>query len=193
MAFVDELRATNDVERLVTLSLLDRTPHVFGADTAAWSAWKHGLAVELDVDPHAIVLVGSAAVGVSLSPLKGFKPFHAGSDIDVAIISTPYFDTAWWYLRTLGPRYHSLPADVRTVVDEQRSTYVYWATIATDRLIGWLPFGRRWLEASVAAAARSPINGRRVTFRLYRDAAALRQYQTRSFAGAQTRLIAPVT
>lgn len=189
MGFVDDLKTTGDLDLLVSLSLLDSPPFVFGGDWKQFSEWKRDLSRDLDVDPHAVVLVGSAAVGVSLNPVKGFKEFNTTSDIDVAVVSPIHFEQAWWYLRTLGAGYFRLPPPVRTVVDTHRFNYVYWGTIATDRLLPWLPFGAQWLSAASKASARDPISDRAVNFRLYRDPSALRLYQTRGFISARSRLL----
>lgn len=190
MGFVDDLRATRDLDLLVSYALLDSTPFVFGSDWKTYSEWKRDLSRDLEVDPHAIVLVGSSAVGVSLNPDKGFRSFGARSDIDVAVVSSVHFEAAWWYLRTLESGYFRLPRPVQTIVDSHRSKYVYWGTIATDRMLPWLPFGARWLSAASKASARSPINDRSVKFRLYRDPAALRLYQRQGFTSARSRLLA---
>jgi hypothetical protein len=189
VSFVDDLKTTGDLDLFVSLSLLDSTPHAFGGDWKQFSEWKRDLSRGLGVDPHALVLVGSAAVGVSLNPRKSFRSFGPKSDIDVAVVSPTHFEQAWWYLRTLGSGFYGLPPAVRTAVAEHRSNYVYWGTIATDRLLPWLPFGTQWLSAAGKASARDPIADRTVNFRLYRDPSALRLYQSQGFNAARTRLL----
>ncbi len=110
----------------------------------------------IGVDPCAIALTGSSSVGISLNPAKEFKEFHRRSDIDVAVISSYHFEMAWRRLRTLGSEYFRLGPETRRSVDEHRKTYIYYGTIATDQILGLLPFGRAWQAAlSRTATIRS--------------------------------------
>jgi hypothetical protein len=187
--FIEELKAARDLDLLVSLSLIDGLPAVFEGDPRRFSEWKRDLAAGLAVDPHGLLLVGSAALGVSLNPNKAFKAFDARSDIDVAVVSPPHFEEAWWYLRTLGPALLTLTPPAKTAVKAHRERYVFSGTIATEHILPMLPFGRQWLAAASAASAQSPIDGRPVHFRLYRDPAALRLYQREGFIAARNQLL----
>jgi hypothetical protein len=112
---------------------------------------------------------------VSLNPNKDFKAFSHESDIDVAVISEHHFAISWRALRTL-----KLP-DARNYKDreaikEHRTNHIYWGTIATDRVLHYLPFVRPWTEALAAMAGESPTEEREIKIRLYRDYEALRSY-----------------
>jgi hypothetical protein len=89
-------------EDFTSRQLLDRVPWLF-SDRPQYIGWKAALAADLEVDPYMLVVVGSAAVGFSLSPWKRFSEFGPNSDIDVAVVSTRHFDDAWRWLRDLGP------------------------------------------------------------------------------------------
>src|SRR5436190_1208070 len=92
-------------------------------------------------------MVGTSAIGVSLNPRKFFKVFDQGSDIDVAVISSYHFTIAWRFLRAQGHRRTHVDAKTRIAWNEHVNRFIYWGTIATDKLLGILPFGKEWLSA----------------------------------------------
>ena len=57
------------------------------------------------------------------------------------------------------------------------TNYVYWGTIATDKLLGVLPFGQSWMDATTMIATVPPTEGRDVKFRIYNDFESLRSFQ----------------
>jgi hypothetical protein len=167
-------------EEFVNYHVLDRVPWIFsGRDQ--YIGWKTALAVDLSVDPFAIHIVGSACLGFSLSPHKNFRSFHSASDIDIAVVSSQHFDSAWRWLRNLGP----LDSLTKGSFEEDmfkwhRKNLVFEGTIATDRLLGHLPFGPSWRRALGKAAQREPTVDREIKARIYRDFESLREYQIRS-------------
>lgn len=163
--------------RFVSVRLLERVPHVFGSNASAYLDWRQELAAQLHVDPKAMVIVGSSAAGVSLSPLRKLPLIRPDSDVDVAVISLHHFETSWAWLRRLGASIHALPADARETVLDHRRRLIYWATIATDKLIGHMPMAPVWVPALAAMGNRLPGSPRSVNVRLYRDFEALRAYQ----------------
>ena len=160
--------------------MFDRIPALFGEDRTQYVAWKRILAESIEVDAACIIVVGSAATGTSLSPNKHFKPFDDTSDVDVAVISSYHFTESWRYLRMNGDR--RLNVDVRTRIawDEHVKRYIYWGTIATDRLLGILPFGLQWLAAITKMSNTRPTEGRTINLRIYADYESLRAYQLQS-------------
>jgi hypothetical protein len=103
--------------------------------------------------------------------------FDQGPDIDVAVISAYHFEEAWRYLRNMGSEYFKLRPTAKRSVDDHRTRYVYYGTIATDQILERLPFGKRWLIALSAMAREYPTEGRLITARVYRDFDSLRGYQ----------------
>lgn len=162
--------------RFVSDRVLEPVPHIFAGDSSAYMEWRHLIADALGVDPRAVAMVGSAAVGVSLDPQKNLAPFHDGSDVDVAVISTHHFEAAWAWLRGLGAEVHSLPAAAKRSVNDHRTRLVFRATIATDKLIEHMPLGRLWVPALARIGQQMPLMPRTVNVRLYRDFEALRAY-----------------
>lgn len=175
--------------RFIEDQLFDRVPHIFGADRTAFANWKRALGERLDVDPACLNLVGSSATGFSLNPNRNFKTFDESSDVDVAVISSHHFTVGWRYLRMNGSRRLSVDARTRNSWNEHVTKYIYWGTLATDRLLGVLPFGHEWLQASAHMAGLAPTEGRDVNLRIYTDYDALRAYQTQGARLLRDKLI----
>ncbi|MEU4530027.1 hypothetical protein AB0F49_17515 [Micromonospora ureilytica] len=169
--------------------VLDRTPWLF-ASRRQYVEWKIALAKGLAVDPYSIIVVGSACTGFSLSPSKNFSSFHSRSDIDVAVISVMHFDQAWRWLRDLSPVAALGSKNQHRLFEEHRSSLVFDGTIATDKLLGRLPFGTEWRTALLAAGKRDPTRGHSVKTRIYRDIQSLREYQVRSITKLRTKILA---
>jgi hypothetical protein len=179
----------NGIEVAASTYLMERIPFVFANDWELYRAWKRKLAKLIDVDPLNITIIGSGGIGFSLSPHKNFKPFSKTSDIDVAVISEHYFLVSWRALRGL-----KLP-DVRNYKDreaikEHRTNYIYWGTIATDKVLHYLPFVRPWTEALSSMAGERPTEEREIKIRLYRDYDALRAYHMSGLETLKTTLMA---
>lgn len=154
-------------------------PHIFGDDWALFRNWKTTAAALLGVDPCDVCLVGSAAVGHSLNPHKGFRPFSEASDIDVAVVSGIHFDSAWTTLRNTKLS-EAMTEKERNALKEHSRGLVFWGCIATDKVLRFLPFSKEWALAAIELAKIQPTEGREVNFRIYRDFASLRRYHLRN-------------
>jgi hypothetical protein len=174
-SFIESLRSESPVA-FVENHLFDRIPAIFSDNRALFICWKRTLAEKIEVDPACITIVGSAATGASLNPSKNFKLFNESSDIDVAVISPYHFTIGWRYLRMNGARRLRVDARTRIAWDEHVNRYIYWGTLATDRLLGVLPFGLQWLNATSDMAQLEPTLGRSINFRIYADYDSLRAY-----------------
>lgn len=179
-----------DVQKLrpevfVSRHIFDRCPAVF-SDRHDFIDWKSELASKLDVDAASITLVGSAAIGISLSPHKDFKPFDLKSDVDVAVVSSHHFNIAWRYLRNNYHKRFKATLKQRISWDDHVSRLIYWGTIATDKLLPLMPFAQEWSTASSNASANPVIADRSVGFRIYSDYEALRSYQVTSIKALRT-------
>lgn len=169
--------------------IFEPIPFAFSSDMEAWVSWKTLLARGLEVDPHDIVLTGSAAIGFSLNPRKNFAAFSTASDIDCGVISPYHFDIAWRHLRQLRPSWLSLPNASRRAIEMHRKNYVFTGTIATDSILPILPFGAVWQSALATMAEQPPTEGRDVKLRIYKDYDALRQYQALNITNLQATLL----
>lgn len=170
--------------------LFEPIPFLFGGDLSVWISWKTSLARGLQVDPHDIVLTGSAAVGYSLNPTKGYKRFDESSDVDCGVVSQYHFEVAWRYLRLSRPLWLQQPSDTKRALNAHRLNYVFAGTIATDSILALLPFGAEWQGALDTMATMAPTVGRDVRLRIYRDYDSLRHYQARGIERLRNELMA---
>ena len=73
--------------------------------------------------------------------------------------------------------------------DAHVDKYIYWGTLATDHLLGVMPFGEQWLEAKSHMSAHEllptphPIN-----LRIYTDYDALREYHVHGARKLQAQI-----
>ncbi len=163
-------------ELLASVWILDRVPHIF-ADLRSYAIWRSELARRIEVDPSSLFITGSAAFGISLNPYKNYKFFDDDSDIDVAVVSSHHFTLAWRTLRSLGSRRYSLGRAAIASVNDHVSKYIYWGTIATDKILHILPFNEQWSKALDDMREIDPTKGRSVKIRIYNDLDSLRGYQ----------------
>lgn len=187
-AFIAILQRESPIH-FVEDQFFDRVPYVFGGDRRLFADWKRALSERIDVDPACLSLVGSSATGFSLNPNKNFKAFDDFSDVDVAVVSNHHFTVGWRYLRMNGSRRLGVDARTRNSWNDHVTKYIYWGTLATDRLLGVLPFGREWLQASSHMAGLVPTEGREVNLRIYSDYDALRAYQTQGARALRESLL----
>lgn len=131
----------------------------------------------IKVDASEIIITGSASFGISLNPNKNYRFYNDDSDIDVAIISEYFFNTSWRYLRNLGTEMHTMPQATKQSVKDHVQKYIYWGTIATDKLLPYLPFGTQWSDALREMAKVEPTKNRTIKARIYKDFESLRAYQ----------------
>lgn len=168
--------------------LLDRTPFIFEGERIKGLEWKERLAKELDVDSHAISIIGGAALGFSLNPNKNFKIYDGNSDIDLAIISYHHFEIGWNFLRNLGTEYYKLDYKQKAIVEDHRKRLIYWGTIATDKILPIFPFGKKWYSCLSTASQQHPANNRDINVRIYRDYDSLRAYHVMNLQNTLQKL-----
>ncbi|MGV9293749.1 hypothetical protein [Amycolatopsis sp. NPDC003676] len=167
-------------EDFVNHHLLGRLPWLFQTWTL-YRNWKTELARGLQVDPHDIIVVGSSALGFSLSPDKNFSAFHNESDVDVAVISMRHFNLAWQELRDLDPAARLHPSMPETgYLKKHRESLVFDGSIATDKILPFISFGYQWTTELARTANRKPTTGRDVRCRIYQDSSSLRNYHVKN-------------
>lgn len=174
----------------VSRNVLDRVPWLF-SDRHQYIEWKTSLGVELELDPYMLLVVGSASLGLSLSPYKRFNDFGPRSDIDVAVVSARHFDEAWRWLRELGPENLPERDEVeRDMFKWHRRNLIFDGAIATEKLLPKLPFGSTWMTALGHASSREPTQGRKINARIYRDFESLRKYHVANIRKIKLELTA---
>ena len=175
-SLMDLISDESRLELFCSEYLFECVPYIFSGDSTGYFRWKATLADRLGVDPRDLILIGSAAVGFSLDPDKNLREFDDASDVDVAVLSQRHFDIAWRHLRGLGARGYRMLPDEQQAVKSHRRSYIYWGVIATDMILGHLPFGPEWTKALSDMAEIDPTKGRIINARLYHDSEALRSY-----------------
>lgn len=68
---------------------------VFEDDDEKYFKLKRMVAQKFGLNPQDVIMIGSAKLGFSISPLKRWQPFRDESDIDMVIISSDIFDRFW--------------------------------------------------------------------------------------------------
>lgn len=169
--------------------IFESLPYIFQGDVDSYIRWKAELGEQIEVDPRAIAITGSAGVGVSLNPAKSLRPFGPQSDVDIAVVSIHHFDLAWRSLRSMPSAVRlSLTRRQRESKRDHEKRLIYWGTIAGDRLLEILPFAQSWLAALSHMSGLDPTAGREINARIYRDFDSLRAYQLRSVEQARNQI-----
>lgn len=184
--FLREL-ITSPPDIIASLWILNRVPFPFNGDAKSYELWRNKLAALVEVDSSEILITGSGAFGISLNPYKNYRAFDEKSDIDVAIVSEYFFNVSWRYLRNLGAAKHAMTPAAKQSVRDHVEKYIYWGTIATDKLLPYMPFGKKWMYALEEMSKESPTNGRSIKARIYKDFDSLRAYQVNNLKNLRSQ------
>lgn len=166
---------------VVSKWVIERTPYIFEGQEDECIIWKENLSKRIGVDSREMTIIGSACMGFSINPTKDFRNFNEKSDIDVAVISSYYFELSWHYLRNMGTKRYSLTSTQRNSIEDHVTRLIYWGTIATDKILSVLPFGKEWIEALAVMSDECPTEGRDIKLRIYKDFQSLRDYNVNNF------------
>ncbi len=161
-------------EIVVSKWIVESIPALFNGNMDEYLRIKDVISKGLGVDMCSVVFVGSSSTGFSLNPEKDFKVFDEESDIDIAIISHYYFNEAWYWLRRIDLAVAS--KNTIRAYNSHKSHYIFDGTIATDKILAKLPFGKQWLQ-TLSAIKNEPVFGNKeIHFRLYQDHKSLIDY-----------------
>lgn len=130
------LRMLPHVEIVEKYLFVRETPFAFRDKRKGYEFLLNHLGKELGVSADSVTLVGSGRIGFSLSPFKFGVPFSKRSDLDIAIVDSRLFDTAWLDMVGLGSNFGRLDQDVQKWVNEHRINNVYWGYIEPGKLRG---------------------------------------------------------
>ena len=184
-----EIIKEKNSNEFISYYLFESIPFIF-SDVNQYIGWKDILSEELELDNADIKIIGSAALGYSLNPEKKFKIFDESSDIDIALISPYYFDIAWRFMRDIKPSlFYKLNGRARYEISCHRKKYIYWGTIATDKILVYLPFARKFNRAIEKLSLIEPTKNYDINFRIYKDFTSLRLYQRNNLEKLQSALI----
>jgi hypothetical protein len=177
----------------VDREVLGRCPWIFD-NGEVYRAWQASVAREVAVGPEDVRIVGSAATGYSLSPLKPGRAFRRikanggkTSDIDIALIAPSLFMVAWETIvyfdrgRRLGTEYETL-SKIRLDI--------YWGLVA-QRSLPLNTDPARSVKGAMNVAGRTPpLRGYPIKCRIYRRAEDLRAYHINSLRQLRQELSA---
>ena len=187
------LLAQQPDREFVDRQLLEQRPWIFPTDQA-YDAWRVAVTSSINLSRDSIRIVGSAALGFSLSPLKPGRPFRTSvsasalaSDVDIAFVDWKLFGDAWdaivdadrgQSLRVDNSEKHKLRLDV------------YWGVVA-DFSVPANTNPSRLLRTALSEAGRTaPIRGHPVHCRIYRRIDDLRAYHISSLRNLRKSLSA---
>jgi hypothetical protein len=166
----------HSADELIDKWILRETPYAFRLLAAQFLTWRLALAQCLGVQPGTIVVVGSTAAGLSLSPYKNLRMHGPTSDLDVAVISSNHFNLAWDWFVTQKQQRLRYPVPVNSWIEEHKQRLIFYRQIGCDRYLEYLPFGPQWVQCLEQASVRDPVNQRVVKIRIYADDQSLRSY-----------------
>jgi len=194
---LNAIASAPSLREFVEANLLSRVPWIFQGDEALFDKWRKAVAREATMNAQDVYLVGSAATGYSLSPLKPGRDFrHAvsgatyrPSDLDIAIVDSSFFEKAWNTILSfdraggLGRflrNEHKYPwAEVGSEIEQMRKN-VYWGSISYVHASSGTSIARV-LRSLFAATTRSkPFIGHVAKARIYRRREDLLSYHEQS-------------
>lgn len=171
--------------------ILNRRPWIFGSDQE-YSQWKQDIRKALGPIADQVTIVGSAATGYSLSPLKICRPFRQldvksqdVSDIDFAVIDSKIFEDAWGTIVELdrSGRYRVADEDKQKIRSD-----VYWGYISGSVLPRGTTAATRVLEIRSTLGRHPPLRGYKINCRVYRRRVDLSGYHVSSVRRAKAAL-----
>jgi hypothetical protein len=193
----EEFRAlieSSELESVVRDHLIGGIPWYFRDDKLLYARFSDHFVAGLGVVADEVRVIGSARTGFSLSPDAFPRPFHDGSDLDVAVVSPVLFDAAWLSLVRWGhPRRFTLPEIERQWLVERKDE-IFWGWLRPETLtFRGLRFPRdlrvvrdvktAWFTTFRSVGAAFPgtdLATREVSGRLYRSWEHLVRYQAES-------------
>ena len=176
--------------KFISKWIIDAVPVIFEEDYTSYLDWRNNLSKKIGVDPNDIFISGSASIGFSLNPNNNLKKFNDTSDVDICIISENYFNTAWYELRSIKPYHPSMQnSKFKAAIENHRTKYIYWGTIATDRILPILSFGQKWDLALKSSTDDKHFGSRDLNFRIYKDNKSFRDYTIISVSKCRQKIL----
>ncbi len=181
---LNAIEGAASLREFVEANLLSRTPWIFQGNVTLFHNWRQAAARAAGINDDDIYLVGSAATGYSLSPLKLGKVFrHAKpgerypSDLDIAIVNPGLFVTAWNILLRFD-RVGSLRKLIRETQNfsleelhtdiQQMRWNVYWGAISDQHVVSNTNVARVLRSLFSATTRTQPFIGHGPKARIYR-------------------------
>ncbi len=155
--------------------------HIIGGDCFTLTSDQHfelkrAIADKFSLNPHYVVVVGSAKLGFSIARTKRYRHFGNDSDIDIAIVSDRLFDEVWQQVF----EYSESPGrDIYWDRDNAFKTYLFRGWIRPDKLPppGGFAYKAEWFEFFRSLTASGAFGEYKIAAGLYRSMYFLERYQ----------------
>jgi hypothetical protein len=181
----------SDLE-IARTDVLDRLPWIFAEKETAHRNWQTQVAQALGIQPEDVRIVGSAATGFSISPLKLGRAFRAAStyggscsDVDIAFVSEQFFTSAWNDMVRLERSGPIRSGEERSKIRQD----IYWGHIYQRNVPHNTPSARKLLTSMAIAGREPPLRGYKVACRVYRRYEDLQSYTANSIRQVRNELI----
>ncbi len=153
-------------------------------DAAAYREFLGRAAATFTPTEH-VAVAGSGNWQYSLHPEKAFKPFHAGSDIDLVIVSTQLFHDLWEEMRDLHrTRWYVLTHEERTRL-RRNGENVYAGFVSHEWLPNRVAAKRLAVKRSLNALSDAAVGFRTVRAYFFRNFHEAVAYYERGFSKAR--------
>ena len=166
----EELLSTCEIDWIIDNHLFGGSPFYSVDQPKVHDRLVRTISKGLGVPLTDIRVVGSAQIGISLSPLKFGEPFGPFSDIDIIVVSPSLFDPSW--LDILGSqRRRSSTLSVRTkrnLRDHRERHFIYNGWMYPSSVPEVLEIGERWLRTFNGLSRITELASRSISSRLYR-------------------------
>jgi len=175
-------------------------PWIFKGDNNRYTSWRDEIANIVKINASDVFIVGSAATGYSLSPLKAGRPFRfptelnrLPSDIDLALVCPHLFTIAWNEMikldrkRVLSKHVGHHWEDTWTKLEHARVN-IYWGFFPSQLAAPGTTTARRLRMVFSATSRNKPFLGHRVSARLYRRYEDMMAYHLYSIRALKERL-----
>jgi hypothetical protein len=179
----DDVLHADSVLDWIDDNFLRNDPYAFKDIPGGFRSTAALISRELDIERNGIFCIGSGAIGLSLSPKKvsggKLKEYDEKSDLDIAVISEVYFETAWRDLRrAFQPTIEFMDEALQEKIQWQKKRFFDGAILA-NMLLPALSFSPDWAPALVRIEEHiSRLLDREISIGLwiYRDYWSLRNY-----------------
>lgn len=171
--------------------VFEAIPWVMGGNATALGDLRADVLKEGALPDGELHIVGSAATGYSLSPLKAGRAFRRvtsadrPSDIDLAIVSSDLFIECWEAV-LVHDRRHALHMSLDELTQMRQG--IYYGFLG-GKVIPRNTAPSRRAQAIASAASRTlPLRGHPITLRIYRRFVDLEGYQTWSLRALRRQI-----
>lgn len=186
----DQMRAREYLAHnsaVLAKNLLEDNPWLCKQLGVEWAAWSRSLLEELGLKRATLHLMGSAAIGFSLSPDKPGRRFRTvgttdgPSDLDIALVDDSFFHACWNEMLRRDRR-------ERFASGAHERECVYWGRIDDHRVPNRSP-SRMQVRTLLDSCRRSPeFRGYPVSLRIYRRRDDLLGYLVSSLSALERTL-----